>query len=57
MRATRTATYLGTVQGMCRSCRATVACRVIEEKGSVYQERLCPACGPSRSRIADGIEW
>ena len=46
-------TYLGTVNGMCRECRALVPARVIEEGGAVYQERLCPACGPSRVRLAD----
>ena len=50
-------TYLGTVNGMCRECRALVPARVIEEGGSVYQERLCPACGPSRVRLADDLAW
>jgi uncharacterized radical SAM superfamily Fe-S cluster-containing enzyme len=50
-------TYLGTVKGMCRECRAHVPARVIEEGGAVYQERLCPACGPSRVRIADDLAW
>ena len=53
MRTTRPYTYLGTVQGMCRECRAIVPCRVLEENGAVYQERLCPQCGKSRARIAD----
>jgi uncharacterized radical SAM superfamily Fe-S cluster-containing enzyme len=50
-------TYLGTVNGMCRECRALVPARVIEEGGAVYQERLCPACGPSRVRLADDVAW
>jgi uncharacterized radical SAM superfamily Fe-S cluster-containing enzyme len=53
----RSYTYLGTVNGMCRECRALVPARVIEEGGSVYQERLCPACGPSRVRLADEVAW
>ncbi|MBI5384025.1 MAG: radical SAM protein [Verrucomicrobia bacterium] len=57
MRATRPYTYLGTVQAMCRQCRALVPARVIEEGGAVFQERLCPACGPARARIADSVEW
>ena len=57
MRRTRPYTYLGTVQGMCRECRRMVPCRVIEEGGAVYQERLCPSCGKSRARIADRVEW
>ena len=57
MRPTRPYTYLGTVHGMCRECRALVPARVLEEGGAVYQERLCPKCGPSRARIADGVEW
>ena len=50
-------TYLGTVNGMCRECRELVPARVIEEGGAVYQERLCPACGPSRVRLADDLAW
>ena len=57
MRPSRPYTYLGTVQGMCRQCRALVPARVLEENGAVYQERLCPTCGPSRARIADSMEW
>ncbi len=57
MTMTRPYTYLGTVQGMCRECRAIVPCRVLEEDGAVYQERLCPRCGKSRARIADDVEW
>ena len=57
MRATRPYTYLGTVQGMCRQCRALVPARVIEEGGAVFQERLCPTCGSERARIADNVEW
>lgn len=57
MRATRPYTYLGTVQGMCRECRALVPARVLEQGGAVYQEALCPACGPGRARIADGVAW
>ncbi|MHC4718544.1 MAG: hypothetical protein ACYS5V_16360, partial [Planctomycetota bacterium] len=50
MRATRPYTYLATVRGMCRQCRGLVPHRVIADGGSVYQERLCPTCGPSRAR-------
>jgi 7,8-dihydro-6-hydroxymethylpterin dimethyltransferase len=57
MRLTRPYTYLGTVRGMCRQCRALCPARVIEEDGAVYQERLCPTCGPARARLADRVEW
>jgi uncharacterized radical SAM superfamily Fe-S cluster-containing enzyme len=57
MRPSRPYTYLGTVQGMCRECRKLVPARVFEEKGTVYQERLCPDCGPARARIADDVDW
>jgi hypothetical protein len=57
VRAFRPYTYLGTVQGMCRQCRRIVPARVFEEGGAVYQERLCPTCGPARARIADRVEW
>lgn len=57
MRMMRPYRYLATVQGMCRACREIVPCRVLEEGGAVYQERLCPSCGPSRARIADDLAW
>jgi hypothetical protein len=57
MRATRPYTYLATVRGMCRQCGELVPHRVIVDGGSVYQERLCPTCPPSRARIADSAEW
>ena len=57
MREGRPYTYLRTVQGMCRECGLLVPCRVVEDGGAVYQERLCPTCGPSRARIADSVEW
>ncbi len=57
MRTSRPYTYLGTVTGMCRQCRALVPARVLEEDGAVFQERLCPTCGPSRARIADDVNW
>lgn len=57
MRAERSYTYLGTVKGMCRDCRALVPARVLEEAGVVHQERLCPKCGPARARLADGVDW
>lgn len=57
MKEMRPYTYLATVQGMCRECRALVPCRIIEEAGAVYQERLCPACGNSRALIAETVEW
>ena len=57
MRPTRPYTYLGTVQGMCRQCRALVPARVLAKDGAVFQERLCPQCGTARARIADSVEW
>lgn len=57
MRPSRPYTYLGTVNGMCRECRSLVPARVFEEDGAVYQERLCPRCGPARARLADDVEW
>jgi uncharacterized radical SAM superfamily Fe-S cluster-containing enzyme len=57
MRSLRPYTYLGTVTGMCRQCRAVVPARVIEVEGAVYQERLCPSCGAARTRIADDLAW
>jgi 7,8-dihydro-6-hydroxymethylpterin dimethyltransferase len=57
MRASRPYTYLGTVQGMCRDCRAIVPARVLEEDGAVFQERLCPQCGSARARLADDVRW
>ena len=57
MRPLRPYTYLGTVQGMCRECRSLVPARVLEQGGAVYQERLCPRCGPARARLADDVNW
>lgn len=57
MRPARPYTYLATVQGTCRQCGAFVPSRVFEEKGAVFQERLCPRCGPARARLADRVEW
>jgi 7,8-dihydro-6-hydroxymethylpterin dimethyltransferase len=57
MRPSRRYTYLGTVQGMCRACRALVPARVLEEGGAVYQEKLCPTCGSGRARLADTVQW
>jgi 7,8-dihydro-6-hydroxymethylpterin dimethyltransferase len=57
MRSSRPYTYMGTVLGMCRQCRALVPARVFEENGAVYQERLCPTCGAARARIADSAAW
>jgi len=34
-----------------------VPCRILEEGGSVYQERLCSTCGNHRVRIADNVQW
>jgi uncharacterized radical SAM superfamily Fe-S cluster-containing enzyme len=42
---------------MCRACRAIVPARILEQGGAVYQERLCPTCGPARARIADSLAW
>lgn len=57
MKTLRPYTYLGTVQGMCRGCREIVPCRLVADGGAVFQERLCPKCGPSRARLADSLEW
>ena len=57
MRPSRPYTYLGTVTGMCRQCRALVPARVIEVEGAVHQECLCPTCGTKRTRIADDVAW
>jgi len=57
VRPSRPYTYLGTVTGMCRQCRALVPARVLEEGGAVFQERLCPTCGANRARIADDVNW
>jgi len=57
MKTLRPYTYLATVQGMCRACRALVPCRIVEEGGAVFQERMCPTCGPARARIADSLAW
>ena len=57
MKTLRPYTYLGTVQGMCRGCREIVPCRVVEDAGAVFQERLCPKCGSTRARLADSLEW
>ena len=57
MRALRPYAYLGTVMGMCRQCRAMVPARICEEGGAVYQDRLCPSCGSSRTRVADSVAW
>ena len=57
MRPSRPYTYLGTVTGMCRQCRALVPARVIAAEGAVHQERLCPKCGTARTRIADDVAW
>lgn len=57
MREERPYTYLGTVQGMCRDCRQLVPARLLEVDGAVFQERICPRCGPARTRIADDVGW
>lgn len=57
MRKSRPYTYLGTVMGMCRSCREVGPSRVFEEGGAVFQERICPKCGNSRVLIADDVQW
>ncbi len=57
MRQTRPYTYLGTVTGMCRQCRSVGPARVIAEGGAVFQEQVCPTCGPCRAQIADSVEW
>jgi len=57
MRKNRPYTYLGTVTGMCRDCRELVPSRVAQERGSVFQERLCPTCGTSRALIAEDVGW
>jgi 7,8-dihydro-6-hydroxymethylpterin dimethyltransferase len=57
MKSSRPYTYLRSVTGMCRECRAIVPCRVVEQGGAVYQERLCPKCGPASVRLADSAAW
>ena len=57
MRAARPYTYLATVQGMCRTCRAIRPARVFAENGAVYQQSLCPSCPPRKVRIADSLQW
>lgn len=57
MKTTRPYTYLGTVQGMCRSCRQIRPARVFAEADAVYQQTLCPDCPPRQARIADSLQW
>ena len=57
MLSERNYTYLGTTTGMCRKCRSVGPSRILEERGKVYQERLCPACGNTRSLIAESFAW
>lgn len=57
MKKTRSYTYLGNVQGMCRRCRSIVPARVLADGGRVYQESLCPSCGTSRGQLADEMDW
>lgn len=57
MRPERDYTYLSTTTGMCRQCRNLVTARVIERRGQVFQQNLCPACGPAEALIAEDFGW
>jgi len=57
VRSVRPYTYLATARGMCRECRQIVPARIVEQDGSVYQERLCSRCGHARALIAQSATW
>jgi 7,8-dihydro-6-hydroxymethylpterin dimethyltransferase len=50
-------TYLTTVRGMCRACRAIVPARVFFKADGVYQQSLCPQCANAPALIASDREW
>ncbi|MCX7048463.1 MAG: radical SAM protein [Candidatus Sumerlaeota bacterium] len=50
-------TYLTTVRGMCRTCRALAPARVFIRCGSVWQQSLCPSCENEPAMIAKDSEW
>ena len=50
-------TYLTTVRGMCRACRAMVPARVVFRGDQVWQERICPTCGTDSALIAGDKAW
>ena len=49
--------YYKTTRGMCKNCRAIVNARIVEQDGHIYQENLCPACGNTRTMVADDRDW
>src|SRR5512133_860064 len=55
--AERDYTYLTTVRGMCRGCRAIVPARVFIRDGRVWQQSLCPTCGGEPAQIAGNDAW
>ena len=50
-------TYVATVRGMCRACRAVVPARVFLRGGSVWQQSLCPTCPSAPAMIAEDQTW
>lgn len=50
-------TYLSTVRGMCRTCRAVVPARVFLREGRVWQQGLCPDHPGEPALIAGDAEW
>jgi uncharacterized radical SAM superfamily Fe-S cluster-containing enzyme len=50
-------TYLTTVRGMCRTCRAIVPARVSIKDGKVWQQSLCPTCPNKLTLIASDASW
>lgn len=50
-------TYLTTVRGMCRTCRAVVPARVFLRAGQVWQQSLCPTCKNEAALIAADKDW
>lgn len=50
-------TYVSTVRGMCRTCRAIVPARVSLRDGQVWQQSLCPRCDTMPALIAGDKDW
>ena len=50
-------TYLTTVRGMCRKCRAIVPARVFARDGQVWQQSLCPTCENGVALICGDATW
>lgn len=48
-------TYITTVRGMCRTCRAVVPARVFIRDGRVWQQSLCASCASSSSPAAPAL--